>query len=827
MKKHTKIRVIRFLIGIIVCICIFFLCRVNSVADTHKETVRVVFTEQDGLMEVNADGSYSGYTYEYIMKIAQFAGFDVEFIFSNESDVNAALTEQLQKVFKQEADVIGSLRYDQSISEYVVYTENNYGYVYTTIKKLNANRELTEYNLKDQDGLKIAVLSSSTVHRTELEDYCSQNGITYTIVECADEDEQIHCLENGMADAMLSVNLARFDDTTDIAMFSPQPFYFVCAKEDAQLALKIDQAILDIDYTEPDFRSTLENKYFTKAKSTSDFTPLESEYIENKDKLRVLVPYNLAPYCYYNEEEGEYRGIFIAFCDYLAQNTGLEIEYYQRPDDTTVLDAMKLYNCDMTIAMRESYSYTLNRDILFSESIFEVGDSFFYNSNAKLNDLSDCTIAIAITQPLPGEYTSQAIFYQRVSDCIEAVNDNKAQYGYGSTLVVEYEIRKNGYQNIQTISTYNTSSNYCVAFPYNTNRELVSIINKVIRSMDNATVDSFLIESGYASNDSSIHSFIKKQPLFSAFIVALIIVLNAFVLLCFIDSRRRKKQNEKLQKASAAKSEFLSRMSHDIRTPMNGIMGLTQMSKDSNDVEEIHEYLNKLMDSSTYLLGLLNDILTISKIEESKLKLCPVPVKTDEFMVGLLEVIRTQAVEKGVEFYTDTEKGNDVPYQFFDPLRVQQIVMNILNNAVKFTPAGGIVTYSYSHMELNGVLYCHHIITDTGIGMSEEFMKIMFDPFTQGNDKLGTLNTGTGLGLSICKKLIDMMDGRILVESKLNYGSTFTVDIPTHSYTKEKYELYVEEHNKNTVMSPVNSTLGKRLLVCDDNDINSNFPHHL
>lgn len=272
--------------------------------------------------------------------------------------------------------------------------------------------------------------------------------------------------------------------------------------------------------------------------------------------------------------------------------------------------------------------------------------------------------------------------------------------------------------------------------------------------------------------------------------------------------------------ANEAKSEFLSRMSHDIRTPMNGILGLTTLALESDNIDEIHKYLLELNSSGTYLLGLLNDILTMSKIDEGAIVLKPAPVDTRMFMSGLLAVIHAQAEEKGVIFEADTDSSNDVPYQVFDSLRVQQIIMNILNNAVKFTPSGGKVHYSYSYIETNGVIYCHHIISDTGIGMSDEFMSKMFDPFVQEENNSDSNSIGTGLGLSICKKLTTIMGGTISVKSSIGKGSEFAVDIPTQICSEEEYYEYTNKMFKDKKGEKGSSLSGKKILICEDHPVN-------
>ena len=291
---------------------------------------------------------------------------------------------------------------------------------------------------------------------------------------------------------------------------------------------------------------------------------------------------------------------------------------------------------------------------------------------------------------------------------------------------------------------------------------------------------------------------------------------------------KEQEQKENLQKAldaanaaNKAKSEFLSRMSHDIRNPMNEIVGMTRLVRDSKTSDERNHYLAQLDASSTYFLGLLNDILTMSKITEGKITLNPEAVKTAEFMEQILIMVRAQADEKGVNFEVRFADGPEVPYQFFDTLRVRQILYNILNNAVKFTHRGGHVVYTAGHVERMGKIWCRHVIEDNGVGMSPEFLTTVFTPFVQEENSESGFATGTGLGLSICKQLCDLMGGSIQVESKLGKGTTFTVEIPTTQLTEEEYAKQITRASGYIGTAKGTGVLkGKKVIICEDHPVN-------
>lgn len=271
------------------------------------------------------------------------------------------------------------------------------------------------------------------------------------------------------------------------------------------------------------------------------------------------------------------------------------------------------------------------------------------------------------------------------------------------------------------------------------------------------------------------------------------------------------------KQASIAKSDFLARMSHDIRTPMNAILGLTHLALDEISDEKSLNYFRQIHDSADYLLSLINDILDMSRIEQEKVTLNSVPVDAEQFVNTVITIIREQANYKHQTFTTDLGTLK-YPYQCFDKIRVQQVLVNILNNAVKYTPEGGTIEYKYRQIiDESGKAWCHHEIKDNGVGISPEFAKTMFEPFTQENNSQSQKSGGTGLGLAICKNLVELMGGTINVSSTLGKGSTFVIDIPTHPMTKEEFLATVDTFGEHTNVC----LSGRHVLLCEDHPLNA------
>ncbi len=267
--------------------------------------------------------------------------------------------------------------------------------------------------------------------------------------------------------------------------------------------------------------------------------------------------------------------------------------------------------------------------------------------------------------------------------------------------------------------------------------------------------------------------------------------------------------------ANAAKSTFLNNMSHDIRTPMNAIIGFTNIALKHSPPPEIKSCLDKISDSSEHLLALINDVLDISRIESGKIQYEPAPVDIAEVSDSVLTIMYGYLSNRDITFKTELEEPQTC-YVLTDAVRVREVLVNILGNAVKFTNDGGTVTYSVSYHPGKDKQYINvrYRISDTGIGMSEEFVEHIFDEFSQEERGARTQYKGTGLGMAITKRYVDLMGGTILVESKKGIGSTFTVELPME--ITDACEVEKKDYSPGNV-----DLTGLKVLLAEDNDLNA------
>ena len=275
------------------------------------------------------------------------------------------------------------------------------------------------------------------------------------------------------------------------------------------------------------------------------------------------------------------------------------------------------------------------------------------------------------------------------------------------------------------------------------------------------------------------------------------------------------KEAQDANAANIAKTTFLNHMSHDIRTPMNAIVGFTDIAMKRKPDKEVEDCLKKIRQSSEYLMTLINDVLDISRIESGKLEYKPVPTDLRDMINTVLSIAKGYMENRDLNLYVSREKLK-TPYVMADELRIREVLLNIISNAVKFTKDGGTISFAAENAPGNDEnhIIVRYRISDTGIGMSEEFQTRIFDEFSQENNGARTSYKGTGLGMAIAKQYVDLMGGKIEVSSRQGVGSTFTVEIPlriAEQVLTEKEEKLRKDMDLH----------GLHVLLAEDNDLNA------
>ena len=362
------------------------------------------------------------------------------------------------------------------------------------------------------------------------------------------------------------------------------------------------------------------------------------------------------------------------------------------------------------------------------------------------------------------------------------------------------------------------------------NHALAGILTKAMYAMPQYLVEDLAAQyTTYKATELTVVDWIRLHPVVTVLVLLIFgWLLTAMAVTMVHLSARKKAQKaaqekaeemaelaERAQAANKAKTAFLSHMSHDMRTPMNAIIGFTGIAMKNDPSDEVKNCLEKIDESSEYLLSLINDVLDLTHIESGKVKYNPVPTDVKNITDSALDIIKGFLTNRDINFKIQCEDAK-IPNVLADPARLRDVLVNILSNAVKFTPDGGTITFEAQCQEKGGDGYINmrYRISDTGIGMSEEFIKEVFEEFAQEDSDVRTQYHGVGLGMAIVKKYVDMMGGTISVQSKKHEGTTFTVDIPL--------EITDKEWNKSdTGFSEKVDLTGVNVLLAEDNELNA------
>ncbi len=536
---------------------------------------------------------------------------------------------------------------------------------------------------------------------------------------------------------------------------------------------------------------------------TFELTSEEKAFIAEHPEIRLGVDPKFIPYEFF-DTDGVYKGIAADYIDLISKKTGLKMtvapdltwpEAYEKAV-TRELDAL---SCVAWTSEREKYFIFSQPYYTFQRVIYVREDNSSINS---LDDLKNQPIAVQNDSShhsfLLGYPELNLHLYTNVEDALRAVAAGEEIAFIGNLATSNYLIKSYGITNLKYIKMKDEDAkSLCFAvrsdWPI-----LVGIINKALASITEE--EKLVITDKWIGVDvnTDYARLIKIAGMVGAVIAFALMVSFFWILRLRKEIIKRKEIEEELkiakneaESANQVKSLFLARMSHEIRTPLNAIIGMAYLLKKTDVNVTQRNYLLKITEASNNMLAIINDILDFSKIEAGKIEIERISFNLDLLLGKLINIVSFNIEEQGIDFAL--EKDPDMPEIFIgDPTRIGQVLLNIINNAVKFTQQGMVsLSLHLLHQEQN-LCTLQFVVKDTGIGMSEKQLQQIFKPFDQGESSINRRFGGTGLGLSIAKNLLDLMGGDIKVESTPGQGSTFTIQLTLEAEPSDREE----ENNK-------------------------------
>ncbi|WP_352399128.1 transporter substrate-binding domain-containing protein [Anaerotignum sp.] len=798
------------LITAFLSLALFFVWSIPIRADEDTEKVRVGFFEIPIYQNIEVDGTYSGYSYDYLQAIAQYTGWEYEYV------TGVSFYECLEMLKKGEIDIMGVLQKTPQREEIYDYPSFSSGLSMSLLVTNEDDDRLLYEDFQAFDGITVGI-QKGFVRNEGLLQYCQKNDFSVETITYDTNAELIEAIRKGKVDAGLISTNQNSPDFRVIARFDVSNVYYATTKGNTKILKGLNDALERIKLATPNFDSTLREKYFSFAVDQSAvLTKEEMEYIKEHPTIRVLYDASWAPFERV-DEKGEAHGISIDVLEEISKAIGIDFEYTPTHNQQEKAAMFQTGEYDLVSTMVYSYQWANRLNAYITQPYIDIDYMMVYRSSDEKNHRLALPKGFYVSELVEKKlYEGKSItFFDTVEECMEAVSNGEADFTYANAYEAEFYMSIPKYRVLQYSTVQGLSEQISVGVSKNADPILLSIMAKGLGTVSQEELRNMVRLHINHPQESSLLDMMYTNPVqFVVLLLFIFFVLVAYFTIYILYSIKNK-QNEILQIANKAKSDFLSHMSHDMRTPMNAIVGMSTLGKSCHDIELSKEYHEKVNHTSQYLLTLINDTLDMSTIENNKMKLNPEPYNYNEFILAIETIMHDSAMEKGVTLETHL-CTNFQQAAMFDKLRLQQIFINLINNAIKFTPPGGKVTFFTDVIPISPEqIKAVFTIRDTGIGMSPEFQKKMFQPFEQEQGVNLGVDGGTGLGLSIVKQLVDLMGGSIQCNSQAGVGTEFIVEINADILQGSKQIPSEMELFDDNVLK------GKRILLCEDHPLNT------
>ena len=802
---------------------------------TKEQKIIRIGSFEDTFNYVDQNGVRRGYGYELMQALAGYTGWKFEYVKCDWSNC-------FEMLENGEIDVMGDISYTDERAEKMLFSDEPMGEEKYILYADLSNTDIGTSDFKSLDGKRVGVLMG-TEPEIILTEWENKNGIQTEHVNVNNNDDVEKKLANHEIDGFVSLEESIWSEQgiSSVTTVGKSGIYFAINKERSDIKSELDFAMRQLEQDSPFFKADLYKKYFTLDYNQS-LTGEEKSWLEEHGSIQIGFLDNDPSIFSMDEETGKLAGTMAEYISYAKDclgNQTLEFNMHAYDDYDEMLQDLQNREIDMIFyasrnpdfAEKQGYALT---NTAWTYSLMAVTDEKYFNENEAY------TVAVpkgkeALKQHIAFSYPQwKLVDYDSLADAADMIVNEKADcFLMGTSQALKYDNNRD-FKSVSLTKTMEA----CFAVKSGEG-PLLSILNKTLKTMPSDMLTSALAIYDSTADKVTFYDFVKDNMLVFLVTIGLFALIIIGIILVLLRKARKaeavaklaasdtKKLNDKLEvalkkaeDASLAKTRFLNNMSHDIRTPMNVILGYAQLMEDElngKGMPETLEHLEKLQQSGNLLLSIINNVLDMARIESGRMELDENYGRIEDIQQSLVELFEDEAKRKNItyNFRMNVEHGHVLT----DITKVEEIFVNILSNAIKYTPDGGSVIVNVDELPCDEPDYMivRTRVSDTGIGMSEEYLTKIFEAFTREQNTTKSKIAGTGLGMSIVKKYVDLLGGTIEVESELGKGSTFTVTLK-HKIADESY--YVKKHAENPGTGS-EILEGGKILLAEDNDLNA------
>ena len=811
-------------------------CRAAETNNDEKQSQIIrVGSFEDTFNYVDKNGVRRGYGYELMQALAGYTGWKFEYVKCDWSDC-------FDKLENGEIDIMGDISYTDERAQKMLFPDEPMGEEKYILYADLSDTDIGMSDFKSLDGKRVGVLMY-TEPEIMLTEWENKNGIHTEHVNVNNDDDVEKKLANHEIDCFVSLEESIWSEQgiSSVTTIGKSGIYFAINKERSDIKTELDYAMRQLEQDSPFFKADLYKKYFT-LDYIQVLTGKEKVWVEEHGGIQIGFLNNDPAIFSMDKETGKLTGMLAEYISYAKDCLGnqtleFNIQAYDNYDE--MIQALQNREIDVAFyagrnpdfAEKNGYALT---NTAWTYSLMAVTDEKNFDED-KVYTVAVPKEKEALKQYIAFSYPQWKIVdYDSLDDAADMVIQEKADcFLMGASQALIYD----NSQNFKSVPLTKTME---ACFTVREGEgSLLSILNKTIKAMPSDMLTSALAIYDSTADKVTFSDFIKDNLLvFLATVGFLALSIIGIILVLLRKARKAeavaklaakdtKKLNDKLEialkkaeDASLAKTRFLNNMSHDIRTPMNAILGYAQLMEEElkeKDLPETSDHLEKLQQSGNLLLSIINNVLDMARIESGKMEIDENYGRIEDIRQTLFEIFGDEAKKKNIALHYTINVEHE--HILTDTTKVKEIFVNILSNAIKYTPSGGSVMINIDELVCDepGYMMVRTRVSDTGIGMSQDYLTKIFDAFTRERNTTKSKITGSGLGMSIVKRYVDLLGGTIDVESEPGKGSTFTVTLK-HRIADESY--YVKKHDEGS--GTASKILeGRNILLAEDNDLNA------